>query len=454
LTAVLTSESKVIDARVREIAEQHAQEAGMSLREWLGQIIVQDVARGHESAFGGSPDALAVAPAAQALARAIAGLETAERAHIAAVDRFSDIVNVVCTDSWLDDVPETPDLSAVNDMEAGETPIVEMAIGDTDDDAEIESEVGTFLADLLTQVDGLRMEIAAKVEENAARRLDRVGRTLEEMRAYIEAADQELDQAGAGGMDEGDDVSAAAVKQLAAEVARFIEVVDARFQRTDDVGAGQLSELRGEIGMRIEELVARIADCERRVMQDDADIDGLAPPAIALDAGDELTFDFTELAHDGIDDDAELDLADEALAEEELAAADDEPTGDTHEGRLTLVATNGIADDGGAESVASPDWSAPPARRRRSLFPWRKSRRAEPGRARTSGARSSLIALTLGAMLGLAAGGYLATPPGAAGALPARVVAALGLTEAKPLPLRTREAPTFAVVTVSPKSSR
>jgi hypothetical protein len=449
LTAVLTSESKVIDAQIREIAEQQAQQAGMTLREWLGQIIVLDAVRGRESPPGESTDALAVAPAAQALARAIAGLETAERAHMAAVDRFSEIVNVVCADSWPEVVAETPDLGVVSDLESPETSGVEMAIGAADESAELEADVGTFLTGLLTHVDGLRMEIAAKVEENAARRLDRVGRTLDEMRSYIEVAEQELDGPSAGGMAEGDDVSAAAVKQLATEVARFIEIVDARFQRTDDAGAGQLTEMRGEIGVRIDELVARIADCERRVAPPDADFDGGAAPITALEPFEDLTFDFTELAHDAVDEDADLDFANEALVEEDPAEAAPE----AQERRLTLVATDGLADDAVSDSVASPDWSAPPVRRRRSLF-GRGSRRTEPGRARTSNTGSALIALSLGAMLGLVAGGYLAAPPGTLSAMPERVVAALGLAQAKPLPMRTSDAPTFAVVTVSPKSSR
>jgi hypothetical protein len=446
LTAVLTSESKVIDARIREVAEQHAREAGMSLREWLGQIIMQDAVRGWDGPPGGSIDALAIAPSAQALARAIAGLETAERAHMAAVDRFSDMVNAVCADSWPEvaDEPSAAPASA-GDLEVAEATSADAAIAEAaEESAELEAEVGTFLTGLLTHVDGLRMEIAAKVEANAARRLDRVGRTLEEMRNYIEAAEQELD--GSSGMLEGDDVSAAAVKQLAAEVARFIAVVDARFQRTDVAGAGQMSELRGEIAMRIDELVARIADCERRVGPTDADIDGGPAATTALQSSEDMTFDFTELAHDAVDDYAELEYADEGLAEEELAQETVTP-------RLTLVASDGVA-EAAPESLDTPEWSPPPARRRRSLFGWRGSLPTESRRARTSNTGSALIALSLGAMLGLVTGGYLATPPGTLSAAPARVLAALGLSEARPLPLRTREAPTFAVVTVSPKPSR
>jgi hypothetical protein len=82
-----------------------------------------------------------------------------------------------------------------------------------------------------------------------------------------------------------------AVKQLGLEVARVVEIMDARIERTEIVGANQLAELRSEMEELIVALLDRIEAIEDGAAMTAGDADDRGSRADARDDPDHLLFE-------------------------------------------------------------------------------------------------------------------------------------------------------------------
>jgi hypothetical protein len=430
LTAADRSRATRIDSWTRAIAEESARRAGITLGDWLNQVLIQDTAfRQPES------------PHLAQLA-ALPPLEPDESVQLAALERFAAVVEAYCAEPELTAVVEAPPppvapAEAVSPLE-----------GFADDGIE------PFLAGLVAQLDAVRDEMAAKIEQGAGRRLDSIERTLEQMCGYIEASDQAADVTPEPlavtaedtpyvAVADLDHQPVAAVKQLGLEVARAVEIVDARFARID-----------AEITEMIDGFAARLAAFERR---DAALAAEATPPAPAEVFGPPLppagpadavpftppAFTVAPLLSSAVAaDDFDLAIPDDDWPEdlgvwpdaagEMLAAADAPPA-------LAPVAAAATDDDASALGK-SP------------VLPWPGTRTERPSPRRASRLRTALMVAGGGAGLGMAVAACLLVLSGSLGAPLERQVVAANGPAAKPSHLRTREAPVeLMTVTVARK---
>lgn len=130
---------------------------------------------------------------------------------------------------------------------------------------------------------------AADAEAQARGRLDEVERALRQVREEIQAAEQSSPVAPERLTESAVDSprqlalgfgSAGTVKQLGFEIARIVDVVEARFERTESANATQMAELRAEITQEMAELIealaTRIGDLEQRAAESAAQVHALA----------------------------------------------------------------------------------------------------------------------------------------------------------------------------------
>jgi hypothetical protein len=425
LTAADRSRAKRIDSWTRAIAEESARRAGMTLRDWLSQVLIQDTAlRQAESPL-------------DELQASLPAPEAGESAQLAALERFTALVDAFCAEPESDAVGRAPAVAA-----AAVSPLDELA----DDGIE------PFLAGLVAQLDAVRDEMAAKIEQGAARRLDAIERSLQQMSGYVEASDTVANEDTPNAVAaELDDQPAAAVKHLGLEVARVVEAVDARFARIDV-----------EIAQMIDGFAARIAAFEQRdaaLADDRPDATPAAPaamvfgpplpPAAPADAAPFSAFPFTvepPLAPTALGDpeaasDFNLAISDDDWAEDLGAWPDAAPEAPP---ALAAVAAEAM------DPIAEPEGD-PSALANSPIRPWPGPRTDRPSPRRASRLRAALMVVGGGAGLGIAVAACLLVLTGSIGAPMERQVAASGLA-AKPSHLRVREAPVqFLTVTISPK---
>jgi hypothetical protein len=395
LTAELQSSVRTIDAHTRAIAEDYARRAGMTLHQWLILVLAQN-----ETDFEG------------------------ERFDPALADELV----------WSSEA-ETPDAFARAEVD-WQPPQDEFELDDDDE---------PFLADLLARLDAVRDEMAAKIQDSATRRLDRIERELIAMCGHIEAeqaadvADQPAAESAA------DDGGRQAARRLALEVARIVEAVEARFARIDVDGAAQMATLRGEIAQTIDGLAARINHFEQR--------DGLGAaanenkPSLGLSEADlGPSIDIQEAA-EAISAGVDLALADDWAESDWLEEAEPvSATVDTEPAPITAADAT--------EHIAGQAAALPSGEEERRVSAWPETQPRARLRRPLSGLRAA-IALVGGGVAGFsvaAAACLIVASPSLRALAPQHMIAAA--VPAKPAPMRAREAPpTFAVLDVSPKPS-
>ncbi len=324
LTSAIRSSPKSIDSLTREIATARARQAGVTLREWLEQVVSlesldQELSRGCARWDGQSRagcEANEVTPIEMtkpALRLVQSGDPQAETTgpQMAAVARLAGIFGTICADP-----PEIVDPQAdahctvparardiePTEGEASESWAANDSAADTrrrfdassedlgarlprtdeigPQDMSFDGGTDQFLEGFLAQIDDMRAALATRVRDGTARRLDHIERTLHQMCAdagkakqlALEAAGPFAERPGAAAHLK--DRPSAAVEQLGAQVIRIVEAVEARFARDEVAGAQQLAELRAEISQLIEGLAAQISDFGRPAGRGDVDGDG------------------------------------------------------------------------------------------------------------------------------------------------------------------------------------
>jgi hypothetical protein len=295
LTLAAASRVKGIDPRTREIAEDHARRSGLTLREWLGQVIVQDSARSEPEPLAlelGSGNAalreieardwsttrveaaehramLAIGGMAPSLS---AALEKSEIAQIAAAARFEGRIDALCnaethaTNTVIDlrherrqarqgpgqvEAPAAETLRRLRRLVEDAGQRLSSAASARSYDQSSDLEIEQIAATLSAEAEAVRAEMAARARETADCRFERIERTLEQL-------------AGGQASEAVEQPPASAIERLGGEVARIIEVVDLRLARNDVAAAEERAKLRTEIGQIVEQLTERIANAERR----------------------------------------------------------------------------------------------------------------------------------------------------------------------------------------------
>jgi hypothetical protein len=417
LTEEALSSAWRIDSSTQAIAEEQAQQTGMTPYEWLDQRLAEDA-----EWFEGDRETPAGLSAA-----------TDEATPLAAVARYDEAFDVVWVQPAPDDVAEAPPSAEGDALPQDEGP------GDW---------IGPFLAGMTAQLNAIGDELAGRIAEGAASRLDGIERALQPMRGDIDA-EQDADvatwpmaQGAARAAYRGPRALDPAVKQLGLEVARIAEVAHARFERLDLTAAEQAAALRAELRQVIDGLAARIAACERRDAPAAGEPDtwdststassGLVfgPPPAPAGPADVVffnPFDFTPLVAAGLDD--SMTVPEEALAEPETVAVPAEAMG----------------------PVAARDRGRSRRRGKGLIFRRRAPRPDGPPRTRASGLTTAVMVVGGGAGLGAAAAALLLVATGSVGAPPDSHVVSVNATPAKAMHLRTRQAPVEVMtVTVSP----
>src|SRR5579863_5049080 len=187
---------KGIDPKAREIAKDLARRSGMTLGEWLNQMILEDGAAPNEAA------ARARAPAAYGrryeapdhprddARRATAALDRAVADIAGAQNRISERIRRIEEDA--------PGPRAVEAVRAMETSLAKVASHLYDGDARAEQrfaalraeldEVKARLASSAPDAGGARAEMAENLRETTDDRFERIERSLAETAAQVEKA--------------------------------------------------------------------------------------------------------------------------------------------------------------------------------------------------------------------------------------------------------------------------
>ncbi|HXQ17846.1 MAG TPA: hypothetical protein VN814_24770 [Caulobacteraceae bacterium] len=409
----------------------------MTLGDWLNQILIQDAAFAFAEALPLEPFAGLPPP------------DAGENAQLAAVERFTAVVDAFCAEPLSDCVAEERPSAAAAEAVS--------PLDDLPDDG-----IEPFLAGLVAQLDAVRDEMAAKIEQGAARRLDAIERSLQQMCGYIEASDTALEPLPVAVEATPDTASAehdhhpgAAVKQLGLEVARVVEVVDARFARIDVEIAQMIDGFAGRIAA-FEQRDAALAAGDMLGAPSAASAEIVfgppRPPAAPADAVlfTPLAFTvapplaLTVLGEREASDDFDLAIPDDDWAEDlgawpELVAAAEAPP---EPAPVAAEAIDPIAErDGDPSALANSP-----------ILPWPGARTDRPSPRRASRLRTALVVVGGGAGLGIAVAACLLVLSGSIGAPLERQVVAANGSAAKPSHLRTRQAPVeLMTVTVSPK---
>ena len=437
MTLAAPSCVKGIDPRTREIAEDHARRSGLTLREWLGQVIIQDSARSEPEPLDLASGNVAV-PFSKHRCEAPGG--------------------------------------SLREIEAREGSRVEAA------------EHQAMLA-----IGGMAPSLVAALEKSeraqiaAAARFEGVIDALCSAETHASAGDHAAEAV--------DPRPAAAIERLGDEVARIIEVVDLRLARNDVAAAQERAKLRTEVAQIVEQLTERIANAERRgapaatpdvgdqahgaalalpdLMRVVAEAGWFSPcPSRSLDPG--LTEpSFARGSSASTDDDLFFDPEVDLLVVQpadvngaSFALWADDPFGPESFEATSLYAPEPTAfepDDSAdldtiavgdvfAETAPGPqDQGSSPGLGAGSIFAWLGSRRKDATRRGPSKLQTALLVSSGAAVVGMAIAGS-AILVSAPGAFPERVAGVLGQSPIQPLRLRASEAATpFAAPAFSPR---
>jgi hypothetical protein len=453
LTLAAPSRVKGIDPRTREIAEDHARRSGLTLREWLGQVIIQDSARSE-------PEPLDADPASD-----------------------SDAVQ-----------------SSQLRCEAPSACLREIEVGEGSSTRVEAAEHRAMLA-----IGGMAPSLVAALEKSERAQMAAAARFEGRIEALcnVETHTNARDQAAEVALPR----PASAIERLSGEVARIIEVVDLRLARNDVAAAQERAKLRAEVAQMLEQLTERIANAERRGVPaatpdvgDEAHGAALALPELrrivaeagwyspcpsrSLDPGPTEP-SLARGSPASTDDDLFLDPEVDLLVAQPTGAADyasfalwaDEPFGpESPEANswyapeptalepddaadLETIAVGAVFAEiapGPQESVSAGqtvkvDRGSSPGLRAGSIFGWLGSRRKDATRRGPSKLQSALIVSSGAAVVGMAiaASVILVSTPGA---FPERVAGVLGQSSVQPLRLRASETATpFAAQAFSPR---
>jgi hypothetical protein len=315
LTAAVRSSAEDIDLWALTDAEDCAGRAPISLQERLSRTGVQGGAclQGESrtdapewlttTAQGARPQA-AFAVVAQTIQDDFPSPAATECAQLVAVARFTKAVDALCGEYSPRDVAEVaPAGSAAGDESCSEGLSFNDETGPQDqltDDG-----IAQVEAHLSAQVDPIP-------DETAVRPADDIQRALLQVREHIQAVEQSSERAVERLAESTAEArrhltpefkSAGTVKRLGVEIARIVDVMEARFERTEVASAKRVAELgaeiRQEIAQMIDALAARVSDLEQRTTQAAVDVGDQRLPSSGsteLDVGPQVVaWDPTEV---------------------------------------------------------------------------------------------------------------------------------------------------------------
>jgi localization factor PodJL len=248
---------KGIDPKAREIAKDLARRSGMTLGEWLNQMIFVD---GSES---GEAD---IAPP-----RAVSGMNPARPATESRPPRRGgdDLDRVLAAledmSSRLEDSEERQAANAARfdaalaDLRADQARVAERL--KSADQAPGGGAVGK--AETLRALEGALNKVAGHLQDGEARSREALTVIRNEMNQEVQRVADQMSQK----VQAVENRSADAIAQVGAEVTRVASVVEQRLRRADDAQAESLEKLGAEIARITERLSERIAAAERRSAQ-------------------------------------------------------------------------------------------------------------------------------------------------------------------------------------------
>ncbi len=309
MTAAVQWSPGEVDVWTRAFAEEHAQRAGLSVRDWLEQFVAR------ETALAG-PDALeADLPRAAAPAEDDVPPPEPDDEPATAADALEPDTPVTAWAPPRDafgqrtERPEPQPLAdgAPASAVAGEaaSPAAVGGFGDGEDDS-IEGHFSARarvaglwdLAEPRQQLDDEDIELllggpGARIEPPAAPRLDEVEVALRQVREEVQAAAPPTAAHTAAAAHPATtpdgpalgQASADAIAQLGVDIARLVEVVDCGFERLEAVGAKQTVDLRSDVAQMLDKLASRLEHPDRPTVAAEADVMSAAepPPTVAWD---------------------------------------------------------------------------------------------------------------------------------------------------------------------------
>jgi localization factor PodJL len=239
---------KGIDPKAREIAKDLAHRSGMTLGEWLNQMIFDDGAKPSEAE---SP-----MPRVAALARPAAESRLPRRDDD--LDRV--LISLEALSTRLDSSEKQQAQmsarfeAALTDLRADQARVAERlrtAGG------------GTSRAETLRALDAALGQLGRHIQDGEGRGREALADLRKEIGQEVERVADRLNQK----VQEVENRGVDAIAQVGAEVTRVASVVEQRLRRADDAQAEALEKLGAEIARITERLSERIAAAERRSAQ-------------------------------------------------------------------------------------------------------------------------------------------------------------------------------------------
>jgi localization factor PodJL len=246
---------KGIDPKAREIAKDLARRSGMTLGEWLNQMIFDD---GSE-ADGSGEAPLRAAPSSPARPAAESrsprrGADDLERV-LAALEGLSSRLDA--SEQQHAESSARVD-AALTDLRADQGRVAERLRA-----AEQASGSGAGRAEALRALEGALSKVAGHLQDGEVRSREALTVLRREMSQEVQRVAEQMNQKVQGV----ENRSADAISQVGAEVTRVASVVEQRLRRADDAQAEALEKLGAEIARITERLSERIAAAERRSAQ-------------------------------------------------------------------------------------------------------------------------------------------------------------------------------------------
>jgi localization factor PodJL len=246
---------KGIDPKAREIAKDLARRAGMTLGEWMNQMIFDD---GSEADESGAP---AVRAAGATPTRSPAESRSPRRAgdDLERVFAALESLSTRLVSSEKQQAESSARFEAVlTELRADQARVAERLRA-----AEQATGAGAGRAEALRALEGALSKVAGHLQDGEARGREAITVLRKEMSQEVQrVADQMSQQVQAV-----ENRSADAISQVGAEVTRVASVVEQRLRRADDGQAEALEKLGAEIARITERLSERIAAAERRSAQ-------------------------------------------------------------------------------------------------------------------------------------------------------------------------------------------
>lgn len=247
---------KGIDPKTREIAKDLARRSGMTLGEWLTQVISED---GGETPAGGVARKASDRPASENraprrggddLERVLAALEDLSVRFEASVQEQAD--TAARFDRAIADL-QTDQARVAERLQAAEQGGGAAGAGKIETLKALEGALNK-VAGHLAAGEGRHREAMADMRRELGEEMSRVADQVN--RRVLEVENRGAD----------------AIAQVGAEVTRVATAVEQRLRRADDVQAEALEKLGGEIARITERLSDRIAAAERRAAQSVEDV--------------------------------------------------------------------------------------------------------------------------------------------------------------------------------------